>query len=83
MACGLPVICSLESASADPYAAEFLTGVEIDLTRPNRAAAIIAPLLDAEHDPGIRRRMADYAATNYSWPAMADALTDIAESLRR
>jgi len=83
MACGLPVICAFDSACADPAAAAFLTGVEVDLTRPERTAAAIAPLLDLEHDPAKRSRMADHAARTYSWPAMADALVGIAEALRR
>jgi glycosyltransferase involved in cell wall biosynthesis len=83
MACGLPVICAFDSACADPAAAEFLTGVEVDLTRPERTAAAIAPLLDSQHDLTKRSRMADHAARTYSWPAMADALADIAEALRR
>lgn len=83
MACGLPVICSLESARADPGAAEFLTGVAVDLTRPDKTAAAIASQLDEEQGPTKRSRMADYAAKTYSWAVMAAALAEIAEVLRR
>lgn len=75
MACGLPVICGADTALADPGAAHWLRGVDVDLGDVAGSAsrcvkALGAPLPDAD----ARAAMADYAARHYSWPAMARAI---------
>jgi glycosyltransferase involved in cell wall biosynthesis len=83
MACGLPVICGAESAYADPIAARWLKGVDIDLASPEATARRIAPLLDlAALSSQDRDAMAAYAASAYSWPSMAAAVANIAAEIR-
>ncbi len=77
MACGLPVICGQPSNRADPAAAQWLTGVAIDLGDPDGSAlrcadAITGLRIDSEG----RVAMADYAAGAYSWQAMAKAVLE-------
>lgn len=81
MACGLPVICSTASQSADPMAARFLQGVQVDLADPVGTARGIAPLLAVPMAAHERSAMADYAIRTYSWPAMASGLATIARDL--
>lgn len=77
MACGLPVICGVESARADPAASEWLTGVEIDPGDPVRSARNCAAAIDRlRADPDQRSAMAHYAATSYRWDRMASELIE-------
>ncbi len=46
LACGLPVICGQETASADTAAREFIDGVAIDLADPDGTASAFAERLD-------------------------------------
>jgi glycosyltransferase involved in cell wall biosynthesis len=82
MACGLPVICGRESAQADPSAGRWLEGVEVDLANPEATARSIFPLLDRPA-PVVEDRyaMAAYAASVYSWPAMATMIADVAAEI--
>jgi alpha-maltose-1-phosphate synthase len=74
LACGLPVICGAESASADPGVASFLTGVPIDPKDPDRTAAEFERALAAclagtsDHDRSARAAL---AAGRYSWSRAA------------
>lgn len=82
MACGLPVICGTESASADPGAAHWLQGVAIDLTDPDACAERIAPMIGSLRNREIDRvAMADYARKTYSWAGMGEALIAIGQRL--
>jgi len=82
MACGLPVICGAESASADPSAARWLEGVRIDLGDPEGTAQRISPLLDRPLPAAeVRRDMAAYAESAYSWPGMATRIAEIAREI--
>lgn len=75
MACGLPVICGEASARADPDAATWLRGVDIDLAHPARSAENCAAALDGlAAAPVDRAAMAQYAADQYSWEKMAATL---------
>lgn len=72
MACGLPVICGKESAQADPGAAKWLSGVDIDLADTQASAerceqAISRIGLTTDQ----RKEMAAYASQTYSWEKMA------------
>jgi glycosyltransferase involved in cell wall biosynthesis len=75
MACGLPVVCGEQSALADPGATQWLNGVDIDLSdvevSATRCATTVQALLGSHIDT---TAMARYAARNYSWQRMADAI---------
>ena len=72
MACGLPVVCGDPSARADPAAAQWLRGVEVDLADPEESALRCGHAIDGLFDaPPDRAAMAGYAAKTYSWPEMA------------
>lgn len=77
MACGLPVICGEESASADPDARRWLTGVPVDLSDPDGTAARLSIAIDRMGPPD-RAATADYAARAYSWRRMSAALVAFA-----
>ncbi len=77
MACGLSVVCGDGSAGADPDAAIFLQGVEIDLTDPEGSAAHCSEALDVVLAGRVDRcEMSTYATTSYSWDKMAAGLLD-------
>jgi starch synthase len=72
MASGLPVICSADTAQADPAAATWLTGVSVDLTNVVATAERVSSAIDSSALPlRTRAAMAEYAAQAYSWKAMA------------
>jgi glycosyltransferase involved in cell wall biosynthesis len=77
LACGLPIICGTDSASADPRAAPFLRSVEVDLGNPERTARLFSeemmrvlarPRSSAERDARF-----NFAAGSYSWERAAAA----------
>lgn len=77
LACGLPVICGLDSATADPGATCFLQGVTIDHADPEGTARRIFPLLDNNATNEVKRNCAAaYAAETYSWSAMAAGIVN-------
>ena len=82
MACGLPVICGVDSAHADPAATRWLQGVEVVLGDPEGTARRISALLDRPK-PTVEERcnMATYAASTYSWPGMAAGIAEIAAQI--
>lgn len=80
MASGLRVVCGLDTASADPGATHWLTGVAVDMTDPAGTAARFAAAVDALPDGPAAPTMSGHAAQNYSWPGMAAAL---AAAIRR
>jgi alpha-maltose-1-phosphate synthase len=80
MACGLPVICGKPSDRADPAAKAWVTGVSIDLADPESSARRCAEAIDAPRlDAAARASMAAYAASTYSWTAMAKTVLAEAE----
>lgn len=82
MACGLPVVCGMESAQADPAAARWLRGTHIDLTTSEATAERVRKLLDGPHlSTDARSEMAAYAASAYTWPGMATAVAEIAATI--
>lgn len=82
MACGLPVVCGVESALADPAASRWLRGVDIDLSDPGQSATRVAKAVERlALDGDDRRQMASYAAAAYSWPAMAAAVVEASRKI--
>lgn len=79
MACGLPVICGAPVHLADPDAAVWLRGVNIDLRDPMGSARRCADaidglaLTDAERDA-----MAAHALAHYDWDKMARSVIALA-----
>jgi glycosyltransferase involved in cell wall biosynthesis len=75
MACGLPVVCGRPSDRADPNAARWLRGVEIDLGDPQGSASRCNSAIEAAGlSETEREEMADYAAATYLWGAMAGTM---------
>lgn len=74
LACGLRVICGMETAGADSGAAPFVTAVPIDPDDPERTAAAfgraLAQCLESPSERG-RSMRAAMAASRYSWPRAA------------
>jgi glycosyltransferase involved in cell wall biosynthesis len=86
LACGLPVVCGDETATADPAAQRFLTGVPVRMADPDAtAAAFIAallPLLDGDQAGVEPHTRAAFARARYSWESMARSLLAVIASLR-
>jgi len=85
LACGLPVLCGRDTASADPRASSFLEGIEVDLARPQATArlfdaAITAALTRAQPLPD-RRARCDFARASYSWRASGEAYASVLRRL--
>ncbi len=81
MACGLPVVCGRPSDRADPDAAAWLRGVNIDLADPEASAHRCAQAIDGlAPSPMERAAMARYALARYDWGAMAKAVLTSARS---
>lgn len=83
MASGLPVVCGRASAEADPQAAQWLQGVDIDLAQPELSAAACALAIDKLAAKGVDRdAMAEYCAEAYSWKKLAETVVGSAERRR-
>ncbi|HEX3666574.1 MAG TPA: glycosyltransferase family 4 protein [Rhizomicrobium sp.] len=75
MACALPVVCGDQSARADPCAARWLRGVDINLADPAGSALRCVTAIDGlDRNPDDCAEMALYAEKTYSWPTMARAI---------
>ncbi|WP_158266289.1 glycosyltransferase family 4 protein [Allosphingosinicella deserti] len=75
MACGLPVLCGVESAKADPEAARWLTGLEVAPGDPPGTAHRFSDAIDAGScDPDARAAMACWAGARYSWEHAARSI---------
>ena len=83
MACGLPIICGQDSATADPGARRWLSGVDIALSRPEETAQRLADAIEA-HVPQETEsiEMARYAAQTYRWTEMASRIVAALETAR-
>ncbi len=80
MACGLPVICGAPANQADPRAAKWLRGIEIDLWKPEASAQRCAEAIDSfKLTPEDRAEMARYARESYDWRKMAQRLLALAQ----
>lgn len=75
MACGLPVICGKPTDHADPEAAAWLHGVEVDLADPVTSARSCSDAIDAVSAASPdRAALAAFAAERYDWDRMTDAI---------
>lgn len=76
LACGLPVVCGLDTASADRAAEAFLTAVAIDADDPQRTVsaldAAMTRLLEPADRPRLREDRFAFARARYSWRAAAE-----------
>ena len=70
LACGLPVICGVETLNADEAARPYLTGVDVG---GEGAVARLSAAIDAalESDTSASAR-AEFARERYSWTAAAE-----------
>jgi glycosyltransferase involved in cell wall biosynthesis len=88
LACGLPVICGAETASADPAAGAIVHGIEINSADPDQTAAVAAVRLDqilaasADRTTAAAARHA-YVRDHYSWTEAAKAYHGLMAGLRR
>lgn len=84
LACGLPVLCGVETASAHPAAAPFVHGVPIggdhEATAHAFAARLAALLAEPPTAQASEERCA-FARAHYSWPAAAAAYRAVLERL--
>jgi len=81
MACGLPVICGAPAHRADPDAASWLRGVDIDLNDPQRSAKLCSEAIDTyELTPCEREAMMRYARERYNWQTMAQEIVMLARN---
>ncbi|HAU4369556.1 TPA: glycosyltransferase family 4 protein [Citrobacter amalonaticus] len=78
MACGLPIICGSPAHRADPVAASWIHGVNIDLNEPQRSAQLCSVAIDncalSLHE---REAMIFYAREHYSWRKMAQEIMEL------
>jgi glycosyltransferase involved in cell wall biosynthesis len=85
LACALPVICGIDTASADPRASPYLRGVPVDLERTEETARLfVAEMTRALADPDTpaqRRARFEFARGAYSWAACGATYADILQGL--
>lgn len=84
MACGLPVVCGAPAHRADPEAASWLRGVNIDLSDPQGSAQRCSATIDScrlTHRE--REAMIRYARERYSWQTMAQEILRLAQNAVR
>ena len=86
LACGLPVVCGADTATADPAATALLHGVElrvpVEVAAIGVGAAVDAALNESEPLDAAQRR-ADFAVRHYSWDAVIDRYASLLSSLVR
>ena len=82
LACGLPVICGRETATAHEGIAPWVTGLPIRQDDPAETAAAFATAIAATRaDPGDRFARAAACTTCYAWDKAATAHLTLIESL--
>jgi glycosyltransferase involved in cell wall biosynthesis len=81
LACGLPVLCGLETASADSSACSFVTGVPVDPRDPERTAQLfsqeLARLLAKPNSTAERKKRFAFAHSSYSWATVVEQYTNL------
>ncbi|MFZ3325465.1 MAG: glycosyltransferase family 4 protein [Methylocella sp.] len=86
LACGSPVLCGLETASADSSACSFVTGVPVDSRDPERTAQLfsqeLARLLAKPNTAAERMKRFEFAHFSYSWATAAEQYTNLLHELR-
>lgn len=73
MASGLPVLCGIDSAEADPHANQFLHGLVVDPENPGVTAQRFCSALDRLPASG-NHAAADYVRRTYNWDSNAERL---------
>jgi glycosyltransferase involved in cell wall biosynthesis len=85
LACGLPVLCGLETASADSSARSFVTGAPVDPRDPERTARLfsqeMARLLEKPNTTAERMKRFEFARSRYSWATAAEQYTNMLHEL--
>lgn len=76
MVSGLPVLCGLDSADADPGARPYLRGFEVDPADPQGTAERFVRELDTIA-LGVDHAAAHYAKRTYHWAATAAAIEEM------
>jgi glycosyltransferase involved in cell wall biosynthesis len=84
LACGLPIICGIDTAQADSRAAPFLKGVKVNIADPDRTARLFSEettrVLAQPETEADRLKRFVFAKNHYSW---AGSAADYARVLRR
>lgn len=84
MASGLPVVCGAPAHRADPEAASWLRGVNIDLSDPQGSAQRCSAAIDSGGLTNREREaMIGYAREHYSWQTMAQEILRLAQNAAR
>lgn len=84
LACGLPVVCGVESTRADAAAQRFLYGVEIDSRQPERTMAGLLEAVDMALAAGSAKAAEDravFARKRYTWSSAAQGYADVLAEL--
>ncbi len=84
LACGLPVVCSAETAGADEAVAPFLSAVPLDETEPEATAAAFCAAIDralAREDGGAAGERFRFVSERYSWTACAAKYMELIAAL--
>jgi len=72
------VVCGAESTRADPLAAPYLHGVDVDFADESATAKRVAAALDAvltntaQADPALTASRVEFARRNYAWRAAGE-----------
>ncbi|HEY8163406.1 MAG: glycosyltransferase family 4 protein [Methylocystis sp.] len=84
LACGLPVVCSAETARADAEAAPFLSGVDFETGDPESAAAAFSNALRralaAPRDAAARGA---FVRARYDWALVAERYAEVMRELAK
>jgi len=85
LACGLPVLCGLETANADSSACPFVAGAPVDPGDPERTAQLfsqeMARLLAKPNTTAERMKRFEFARSSYSWATAAEQYTNLLHKL--
>jgi glycosyltransferase involved in cell wall biosynthesis len=85
LACGLPILCGADTAEADPRAAPYLRGIEVDLAQPETTALryrdAMLHLREHPQTDADRRQRCEFARTSYSWQVSSAAYAQLLRSL--
>lgn len=88
LACGLPVICASDTATADPGALPYLAGVAIDAANPDATARAFTSAIDdalaAENADSLKSSALArnaYVSERYSWAQAANSYLTLMQHL--
>jgi glycosyltransferase involved in cell wall biosynthesis len=74
IACGLPVVCSADTATADPEVSRFLSAVELDEANPDATATAFCQAVDrtlGNDQRAAAQQRFDFVVSRYSWSGCA------------